>query len=49
MNVTEVAHDFQVGVKKFVTEEFCVMNSYDTWYGRYKDIATLGYYHALIR
>ena len=25
------------------------MNSCDTWHGKYKDIATLGYYHALIR
>ena len=49
MNVTEVAHDFQVGVKKFVTEELGVLNSYDTWHGKYKDIATPGYYHVLIR
>ena len=48
MNVTEVAHDFQVGVTKFVTEELGVVNSYDTWHGKYKDIATPGYYHALI-
>ena len=49
MNVTEVAHDFQVGVTKFVTEELGVLNSYDTWHSKYKDIATPGYYHALIR
>ena len=48
MNITEVAHDFQVGVKKYVTEELGVVNSYDTWHGKYKDIATPGYYHALI-
>ena len=44
-----VAHDFQVGVKKYVTEELGVLNSYDTWHGKYKDIATPGCYHALIR
>ena len=48
MNVTEVAHDFQVGVKKFMTEELGVLNSYDTWHGKYKDIATPGYYHVLM-
>ena len=44
-----VAHDFLVGVKKYVTEELGVLNSYDTWHGKYKDIATPGCYHALIR
>ena len=49
MNVTEVAHDFQVGVMKFMTEELGVLNSYDTWHGKYKDIATPGYYHSYTR
>ena len=49
MNVTEVAHNFQVGVKKYVTEELSVLNSYDTWHGKNKDIATPGCYHALIQ
>ena len=49
MNVTEIAHDFQVGVKKYVTEELSVVNSYDIWHGKYKDIATPGCYHTLIR
>ena len=31
--MTEVAHDHQVCVKKFVTEELGVINSYDTWHG----------------
>ena len=31
--MTEVAYDHQVCVKKFVTEELGVINSYDTWHG----------------
>ena len=31
--VTEVAHDFQIGVKKYVTEELGLVNSYDAWHG----------------
>ena len=44
-----VAHDFLVGVKKYVTEELGVVNSYDTWHSKNMDIATPGYYHALIQ
>ena len=33
LKVTEVAHDFQIGVKKYVTEELGLVNSYDTWHG----------------
>ena len=33
VKVMEVAHDHQVCVKKFVTEELGVINSYDTWHG----------------
>ena len=32
LKVTEVAHDFQIGVKKYVTEELGLVNSYDTWH-----------------
>ena len=35
VKVTEVAHDHQVCVKKFVTEELGVINSYDTWHGTF--------------
>lgn len=35
LNISEVAHDHQVSVKKFVTEELGVLNSYDTWHGIY--------------
>ena len=35
VKVTEVAHDLQFCVKKFVTEELGVMNSYDTWHGSF--------------
>ena len=31
----EVAHDHQVCVKKTVTEELGVINSYDTWHGSF--------------
>ena len=33
IKVTEVAHDFQIEVKKYVTEELGLVNSYDTWHG----------------
>ena len=33
MKVTEVAHDYHVGVMKYVTEELGILNSYDTWHG----------------
>ena len=33
MKVTEVAHDYHVGVQKYVTSDFGVLNSYDTWHG----------------
>jgi len=34
LKVTEVAHDYQVRVKKYVTKEFGVLNSYNTWHGK---------------
>ena len=34
VNVTEVAHDFQVTVMKYVTTELGIINSYDTWHGK---------------
>ena len=32
LNITEVAHDYQATIKKYV-EELGMMNSYDTWHG----------------
>ena len=36
VNVTEVAHDYQVSVKKYMTEDLGIIKSYDTWHGKYK-------------
>ena len=33
MYVSEVAHDYQVQVSHYVTKEFGLLNSYDTWHG----------------
>ena len=33
LNVVEVAHDIQLSVSKFVTQELKVLNSFDTWHG----------------
>ena len=30
-----VAHDYHVGVMKYVTEELGILNSYDTWHGEH--------------
>ena len=32
-NVVEVAHDHQVQVKNYITEDLELLNSYDTWHG----------------
>eukprot|EP00731_Ephydatia_muelleri_P030530 Em0022g44a len=32
LNITEVAHDYQATIKKYI-EELGMMNSYDTWHG----------------
>ena len=34
LNVTEVAHDYQPQVSRFVTNELHATNSYDTWHGK---------------
>lgn len=36
LKVVEVAHDHQVQVKKYVTEDLELINSYDTWHGKSK-------------
>ena len=33
LNIVEVAHDHQVQVKNYVTEDLKLLNSYDTWHG----------------
>ena len=34
LNITEVAHDHEPQVTRFVTEELLATNSYDTWHGK---------------
>ncbi len=34
LNIVEVAHDNQSVVKKFVTDDLKLTNSYDTWHGK---------------
>ena len=36
LRVYEVAHDQQVQVSRYVTDELGFLNSYDTWHGRLK-------------
>ena len=33
INIVEVAHDYQVQVQKYVTNDLKLLNSYDTWHG----------------
>ncbi len=33
LNVTEVGHDMQAQVAKYVTHTLNLINSYDTWHG----------------
>ena len=33
LNVTEVAHDIQQQVSRFITADLSLVNSYDTWHG----------------
>ena len=35
LNIVEVAHDNQPVVKKYVTDELKLLNSYDTWHGKW--------------
>ena len=35
LKIGEVAHDHQVSVKNYVTNELHLINSYDTWHGKY--------------
>ncbi len=34
LNIVEVAHDNQSVVKKYVTDDLNLTNSYDTWHGK---------------
>ena len=34
LNIVEVPHDNQPVVKKYVTDELKLLNSYDTWHGK---------------
>ena len=33
LNVTEVAHDIQQTVSRYITLDLSLVNSYDTWHG----------------
>ena len=33
LHVTEVAHDYQPQVKRFIVDELGLVNSFDTWHG----------------
>ena len=33
LNITEVAHDYQTTIKKYVCEDLGMVNSFDTWHG----------------
>ena len=33
LKVVEVAHDYQPQVSRYVTDDLCLLNSYDTWHG----------------
>ena len=33
LNVTEVAHDIQQTVSRYITSDLSLVNSYDTWHG----------------
>ena len=33
LNIVEVAHDMQQQVKRFITADMKLVNSYDTWHG----------------
>ena len=41
LKVVEVAHDHQIQVMKYVTEDLQLTNSYDTWHGKSKACLTL--------
>lgn len=36
LNVVEIAHDYQAQVQKYIVDELGLINSYDTWHGKYK-------------
>ena len=36
LNVVEIAHDYQAQVQKYIVNELGLINSYDTWHGKYK-------------
>ena len=38
LNISEVAHDYQVQVTHYVTDELGFLNSYDTWHGEYNNV-----------
>ena len=43
--MTEVAHDIQQQVSRFITSDLSLVNSYDTWHGTY--ILCIAHTHVL--
>ena len=35
LNIVEVAHDYQLQVIRYITDNLQLLNSYDTWHGNY--------------
>ena len=48
LNITEVAHDYQSTIKKYV-EELGMVNSYDTWHGMVSFFFSVYYYFDLLQ
>ena len=34
LDIREIAHDYQLQVKKYIVEDLKLLNSYDTWHGQ---------------
>ena len=45
LNITEVAHDIQLQVTRYVKEDMGMVNSYDTWHGKRIHGETVFIYH----
>ena len=46
LRITEVAHDIQQQVSRYISAELHLINSYDTWHGMYVHVHV--YIHVLI-
>ena len=41
LKIVEVAHDNATSIKKYITEDLHLLNSYDTWHGEVIDFVVL--------